>query len=222
LLSTCLSFAGAGAEDPARLLQSLREHASVTASFRTIEDGMEHGVIVAGSRELGADGFDLYGPAAAKPALMAVLRAAGAVDIDAAAWDTLRIEAGRPRFGVDMSTDTIPLEAGIEDRAINFSKGCYVGQEIIIRVMHRGHGRVARKLVGLQASAPVEIARDAPIYAGEKEIGRVTSAAYSPTLARWIAMGYVHRDFTEPNTGVSIGASEPRVTAKVVELPFVR
>jgi folate-binding protein YgfZ len=214
VLATCLSIS-ASASPP-----SLEEHASLSASFG------EHGVIIAGSRELGSDvGFDVYCPAAAKPALIAALHAvatAGVEDIDAEAWNTLRIEAGRPQFGVDMSTDTIPLEAGIEDRAISFSKGCYVGQEIIIRVMHRGHGRVAKKLVGLQPSAPIEIARDAPIYAGEKEIGRVTSAAYSPTLARWIAMGYVQRDFIEPNTGVSIGASEPRVTAKVVELPFVR
>ena len=61
----------------------------------------------------------------------------------------MRIEGGRPRFGIDMDEDTIPLEAGIEDRAISLTKGCYVGQEIIIRVLHRGHGRVARRLVGL-------------------------------------------------------------------------
>jgi tRNA-modifying protein YgfZ len=205
-------------------VQSLAEHASVQVQARFQEQ--EQTVIVAGSRDFGAatPGFDLYCPAAAKPALLAALHAAapGVEDVDGEAWNTLRIEAGRPLFGVDMSTDTIPLEAGIEDRAISFTKGCYVGQEIIIRVMHRGHGRVAKKLVGLQASAPVEIPRDAPIYAGEKEIGRVTSAAYSPTLERWLAMGYVHRDYIEPNTGVSIGANEPRVTAKVVELPFIK
>lgn len=204
-------------------LSSLAEHATVRVSLGRASFREHDGLIIAGSRELGADvvGFDVYCPAAAKPALIDALRTAGAEDIDAEAWNTLRIEGGRPQFGIDMTTDTIPLEAGIEDRAISFSKGCYVGQEIIIRVMHRGHGRVARKLVGLQASAPVPIAVDAPIHAGDKDIGRVTSAAYSPSLARWIAMGYVHRDFTEPNTGVSIGAEEPRVTAKVVALPFV-
>ena len=61
----------------------------------------------------------------------------------------MRIESGRPRFGVDMDTDTIPLEAGLEERAISRSKGCYVGQEVIVRVQDRGHGRVAKRLVGL-------------------------------------------------------------------------
>ena len=74
---------------------------------------------------------------------------AGAVEASEETAETLRIEAGRPRFGIDMNTDTIPLEAGLEDRAISFTKGCYVGQEVIIRVMHRGHGRVARRLVSI-------------------------------------------------------------------------
>ena len=60
--------------------------------------------------------------------------------------ETVRIESGRPRFGIDMDTDTIPLEAGLDDRAISRSKGCYVGQEVIVRVIDRGHGRVARRL----------------------------------------------------------------------------
>jgi folate-binding protein YgfZ len=221
-------------------LARLPEYASVRASFGQRPTDL----IVAGSRELGALGFDLYCPTAAKPDLLAALHAAGAAAIDEEAWHTLRIEAGRPQFGVDMTLDTIPLEAGIEDRAISFTKGCYVGQEIIIRIMHRGHGRVARKLVGLQVespsgvggrsgglerehSAPIAIVPGAPIYAGcsgspgDREIGHVTSATYSPGLAHFIAMGYVHRDFTDPNTGVAIGASEPRVAAKVVTLPFV-
>ena len=70
--------------------------------------------------------------------------------LDAATAEAIRIEAGVPLFHRDMDEETIPLEAGIESRAISFSKGCYVGQEVIIRVLHRGHGRVARKLVGLR------------------------------------------------------------------------
>ena len=71
---------------------------------------------------------------------------------DEAGWEAVRIEAGIPRFLVDMDTTTIPLEAGIEDRAISLTKGCYVGQEIIIRVLHRGHGRVATRRVGERLS----------------------------------------------------------------------
>jgi folate-binding protein YgfZ len=231
VLSACVSFTGdAAAAEQVRTLSSegrLAEHASVTATFR----GQD--MIVAGSREIGAVGFDLYlassesSVSGAKADLLAALVAAGASPIDAEAWHTLRVEAGRPLFGVDMTTDTIPLEAGIEDRAISFTKGCYVGQEIIIRVMHRGHGRVARKLVGLQATAtataaaagaPV-IAAGAAIHAGDREIGRVTSAAFSPVLDRWIGMGYVQRDFVEPGTGVALGETDPRTAATVVALP---
>ena len=88
-------------------------------------------------------------PEAIGDAMRAKLIEAGAVAASEDVAETLRIEAGRPRFGVDMNTDTIPLEAGLEDRAISFTKGCYVGQEVIVRVMHRGHGRVARRLVSI-------------------------------------------------------------------------
>ena len=81
-----------------------------------------------------------------------------------------RIEAGYPVFGIDMTEDTIPLEAGIESRAISFTKGCYVGQEVIIRVLHRGHGRVARKLVSLRIEGQ-RPERGAKFYAGEREVG---------------------------------------------------
>jgi folate-binding protein YgfZ len=208
VLSACVSFASSDTADQAR---SLPEHANVSATFGG------QALIVAGSREIGAFGFDLYVPAEAKEALIAALTGAGATSIDADAWHTLRVEAGRPLFGVDMTTDTIPLEAGIEDRAISFTKGCYVGQEIIIRVMHRGHGRVARKLVGLQAAAAgAALAEGAPIHAGDREIGRVTSARFSPALDRWIGMGYVQRDFVEPGTAVTIGTE---TSAAVVALP---
>ena len=95
-----------------------------------------------------------------------------------------------------MDDDTIPLEAGIEDRAISLTKGCYVGQEIIIRVLHRGQGRVARRLVGLalEPSAIVPAKGDR-IRSGEREVGTVTSAVASPALGRPLALGYVHRDF---------------------------
>jgi tRNA-modifying protein YgfZ len=186
-------------------IASLAEHASTVARLG------DHPVVIAGSRELGEDGtgFDVYCPAPVKEDLLRALIAAGAEPIADNAWHALRVEAGRPLFGVDMTTETIPLEAGIEDRAISFTKGCYVGQEIIIRVMHRGGGRVARKLVGLTPVAPTSpedaIAADTPLFAGEKSIGRVTSAAWSPRAGQWIAMGYVQRESAEPGTHVTIG-----------------
>ena len=86
------------------------------------------------------------------------------------ALEAARIEAGYPIFGVDMTDDTIPLEAGIEDRAISMTKGCYVGQEVIIRVLHRGHGRVARKLVALRIDGLVP-ERGARLFAADRDVG---------------------------------------------------
>jgi folate-binding protein YgfZ len=214
-------------------LASLAEHASTVAQFGdqvappaiAVHAGHPaHPVVIAGSRELGdaVAGFDVYCPAPVKEDLLRALAAAGAEPIADAAWHALRVEAGRPLFGVDMTTDTIPLEAGIEDRAISFTKGCYVGQEIIIRVMHRGGGRVARKLVGLTpvaTTAPGDtLLAETSLFAGEKSIGRITSAAWSPRFEQWIAMGYVQRDSAEPGTHVTIGQAGRE--AAVRALPF--
>ena len=92
--------------------------------------------------------------------------------------EALRIEAGVPMFHRDMDEETIPLEAGIESRAISLTKGCYVGQEVIIRVLHRGHGRVARKLVGLDARRRRGAAgRGRRGSSGDREVGAMTSSA---------------------------------------------
>jgi folate-binding protein YgfZ len=174
--------------------------------------------IVTRVTDAGEPGFDVYVERAEAPAFMAAVTAAGVVRLDDETAETIRIEAGVPQFGRDMDEDTIPLEAGIEGRAISFTKGCYVGQEIIIRVMHRGHGRVARRLVGLVLSGDQSPASGARIRAGDREIGAVTSGAWSPAFGRPIALGYVHRDFAEPGTPVSVDGA----AADVVELPFTR
>lgn len=121
-------------------------------------------------------------------------------------FEVVRVERGIPRFLVDMDTDTIPLEAGIEDRAISFTKGCYVGQEVIVRVTHRGGGRVARKLVRWKAdpSAAVVPLPGSRIFAAGKDIGRVTSAAFSPSREAVVGLGYVHRDFVAAGTEVTV------------------
>jgi folate-binding protein YgfZ len=123
-----------------------------------------------------------------------------------------------------MDEHTIPLEAGIETRAISFTKGCYVGQEVIIRVLHRGQGRVARRLAGLLGrAADGPLARGMRIESGSKAVGSITSAVESPRLGRPIALGYVHRDSAEPGTELQVAAeaagSAPR-TVTVVAIPF--
>lgn len=144
--------------------------------------------------------------------------AAGATETNLETLDVLRIESGTPLFLVDMDEHTIPLEAGIEGRAISFTKGCYVGQEVIVRVTQRGGGRVAKKLVGLLFPKESPAHPGDTLRAGDREIGRVTSAVWSPALERPIALGYVHRDFQNPGTSVDV--STPAV-ATVTSLPFL-
>jgi folate-binding protein YgfZ len=161
------------------------------------------------------DGVALIVAAPAADDVRKALESAGGVEATLDDFDLVRIEAGVPRFGVDMDTDTIPLEAGIEDRAISRAKGCYVGQEVIVRVLDRGHGRVAKRLVPLvfEAGAPVP-PHGALVHGGEREVGRVTSAAFSPRLGRPVALAYVHRDFTSPGTPLTIGGAHATVRAE--------
>lgn len=170
-------------------------------------------VVVARIDQLGVAGFSVYLPPDRTAALQAALVEAGAVVADRDAIEGARIAARYPLFGIDMTEDTIPLEAGIEARAISTSKGCYVGQEVIIRVMHRGHGRVARKLVGLTIAGPAPKA-GAKLFAGEREVGRITSAAVSPNMGT-IALGYVHRDFLSPGTELTLPSADGPVAARL-------
>ena len=170
-----------------------------------ITGSAEHDVVkfTLPSDDLGVAGKDLIVDAANITKVAEALERAGALRVDPSTAEITRIEAGIPKFLVDMDAQTIPLEAGIEDRAISMTKGCYVGQEVIVRVLHRGGGRVARKLVGLTVD---DGAADAGsrLFAGDREVGRITSAAYSPSIAKRIALGYVHRDFVEPGTQLSV------------------
>ncbi len=104
-------------------------------------------------------------------------------------FEALRIDAGRPMFGVDMTTETIPLEAGLLDRAISQSKGCYVGQEVIVRVLHRGGGRVAKHLMQLEAEGASVPAVGAALLSDGREVCRITSAAQSHSTGRGRALG---------------------------------
>lgn len=183
-------------------------------------------LLVAATRDLLVPGFDLYAPPALLANVRRALLAAGALEADLDTWHVLRVEAGTPAFGIDMDEDTIPLEAGIEQRAISFTKGCYVGQEVVVRVLHRGHGRVARRLVGLMATGP-EPGTGAPVVssgdvlvAGDREVGRVTSAAWSPRLGRTIALGYVHRDLAGPGSALLARHDGALVPLTVAALPF--
>jgi folate-binding protein YgfZ len=167
-------------------------------------------VSVARIDQLGVPGYCVFVARAVEPRFIASAVSAGATVVSSEALHAARIGAGYPLFGVDMTSDTIPLEAGIEERAISFTKGCFVGQEVVIRVLHRGGGRVAKKLVGLRLAGPVKVG--AKVSSAEREIGVVTSAAESAALGA-IALGYVRRDFTSPGTVVQVTGTGATVTA---------
>jgi folate-binding protein YgfZ len=189
----------------------LREHGNLRAEF----EGQP--AVVMQVSDTGEPGFDVLVDQGSAGTVRQRLLEAGAVDLDDVAREALRIEAGVPRFHTDMDEETIPLEAGIESRAISLTKGCYVGQEVIIRVLHRGHGRVARKLVGLTFEGDGRFPRGEVIETDGKRIGEVTSSSWSPALQRAIGLGYVHRDFVAPGTRVTVKGTPAQVTA----LPFV-
>jgi tRNA-modifying protein YgfZ len=157
-------------------------------------------------------GIDLICEAGETERLAAELEARGATPIGEQAAECLRIEHGRPRYGVDLDDTVIPQEAGLNERAVSFAKGCYVGQETVARLYYRGKpNRHLRGLVFSQPAVPGEELR-----LGEKTVGRLTSTALSPRLGP-IGLALVRRE-AEPGSVVSVG--EYGATAEIVELPF--
>ncbi len=168
----------------------------------------------------GVPGFVIRVPHAVSDGWTSRLRLAGAVVTAPAAVEFARIEAGRPEFLTDMDADTIPLEAGIEPRAISFTKGCYVGQEVIVRVMHRGGGRVAKRLVGLRLAGEAIPGARAVVRHDARDVGHVTSAAWSPRFAGVVALAYVRREFVEPGTTLAVDCDGTAVPVTVSALPI--
>lgn len=172
----------------------------------------EHSVRVARAGDLPAGGFMLHAEVEAEAALLAALAAAGAAPLAREAFDVARVEAGLPWYGVDVSEDHLLHETGLLAQLHSFSKGCYVGQEVVARLEGRG-GHVNKALRGLRLGAPAQTG-DAVTVDGA-EVGRVTTSGVSPRLGP-IAMGYVHRNHFAPGTRVEV-AGHP---AEVVALPF--
>ena len=157
-------------------------------------------------------GVDLVCDADRTADLAAALRERGAREVGEDAVEGVRVERGRPRFGQDMDESTIPEEAGLNERAVSFTKGCYVGQETVARLHYRG--KPNRRLRGLRLSGPAR--SGAELRLGEKLVGRLGTVAMSPTLGP-IALAIVRRE-AEPGAALAVGDGE--TTAEVVELPF--
>jgi tRNA-modifying protein YgfZ len=157
-------------------------------------------------------GLDLITKADHAADLASLLEAAGAAEVSEAAAEIVRVESGRPRFGLDMGPESMPAEAGITERAVNFEKGCYIGQEPVARLHYRG--KPNRTLRGLRLSEPVE--HGAPLTLGEREVGKVGTACLSPAHGP-IALAIVRREAGE---GDRVAVGEGGATAEVVPLPF--
>lgn len=170
-------------------------------------------------------GFDMFVPGAQFDVLRdGLIEAAAKLDggiSSIEALDHVRIEAGIPKFGVDMDETNLASEAGIESRAINYTKGCYIGQEVISRI--RAFGQVAKSLRGLRlppglAGMP---AKGTKLFRDGKEAGYVTSACQSPALHAPIALGYVRREHNQTGTQLRLGMADSETEATVCDLPFV-
>jgi folate-binding protein YgfZ len=158
-------------------------------------------------------GVDVIADAEDAEAVRATLVAAGALPCSEAAAEIVRVESGRPRFGTDLAPEAvIPEEAGLNDRAVSFTKGCYVGQETVARLHYRG--RPNRHLRGLRLTRPVPA--DTVLRLGDKEVGRVTSPVVSPAHGP-IALALVRRE-AEP--GARLTAGDDGAEAVVVAPPF--
>ena len=203
----------------------LGEGAAGIETSRAMELSWQHGettaaVTVIRATHTSADGFDLIVNADQAGTLWDTLHNAGARPVGYDALEMLRVEAGLPRYGVDMDDTNVVTETGMDD-AVSYTKGCYVGQEIIARIKYRGH--VAKKLSGLVFDPAQKVAAGFVIKSADgKEIGRTTSVTYSPHLGRTIALGYLKYDYLAPGTSVKVSAGDEEAPAQVTELPFVR
>ena len=172
-------------------------------------------------------GWTLYTTAEALEQLWETLMTEGTrFDIQPIGWnalESLRIEAGIPRYGTELTDAVIPLEAELE-RAIDFEKGCYIGQEIVARMKYRGHPN--RLLRGIQidtentAHACPKFPLGTRVFNGDRAVGWITSAAFAPTLEKFVALGYVRMAVTEAGSRVQIETSDGHVNGTVVLLPF--
>ena len=163
----------------------------------------QEGVTIIHATHTAEDGFDLIVDSTRADELRQALQDAGARPVDQETFEILRVEAGVARFGRDMDESNVVPETNLDD-AVSYTKGCYVGQEIIVRIKHRGHP--AKKLVGLKADRPMEPG------------AIVTSAVVSPKAGN-IGLGYVRYELMEPGTNVIV---DNDINATVTELPFIR
>jgi folate-binding protein YgfZ len=211
--TACLSIHGPRAADVLRLVSGVPVPAGLFALCPTVFPETE--ALVARVDWYGDTGFDVHLPVIAAVSLSAAFAAAGARRVGPEAGETLRIEAGRARFGAEIDGNTLPPEVpALVERAVSFTKGCFVGQETVARI--RTYGHVNRELRGLLVEGGSPPAPGAPVRAAGEAAGSVTSACVPPTLGFPIALAMLKRKYLEPGTVVETDAGGATVPARVV------
>ncbi len=181
--------------------------------------GLGPSTIIARDRT-GQSGYDIILPVLeAEPVWHGFLLNGGEIGLNpvgSRALEILRLEAGYPKYAADMDENTIVLEAGFKD-ALNFNKGCYLGQEVVARATHIG--RVNKQLVGLEIETKDVVPPRSKLMSEDKEAGFITSAAFSPGLGRVASLGYANREFAKEGTKVHVQSGQtslPAVVTKIV------
>jgi folate-binding protein YgfZ len=219
-----LSVQGPKSEAVMRSLGLPMEIPGKAMNFTSLNNPTLGEIYLMNQPRLGSIGFDLFVPTASLGAvfdkLVAAAREAGGRACGWQVFEAARIEAGIPRFGVDMDETNLAPEAGIEGRAISYSKGCYIGQEVIARV--RTYGQVAKSLRGLRLADDLKTlpAHGDKLFHEGKEVGYVTSALASPTFKANIALGYVRKETNQVGVSLTLRMATGESGVRIVEPPF--
>jgi folate-binding protein YgfZ len=212
----------------AAVIESLQLGLTIPAkpfAMSSVQDSNLGEIYLMNQPRLGTTGFDLFVPSGAIAAVadkaIASAKSLGGRAVGWQAFEIARIEAGIPRFGVDMDETNLAPEA-IESRAISYNKGCYIGQEVIARI--RTYGQVVKALRGLRLADDLKTlpAKGDKLFSNGKEVGYITSATHSPTLNANIALGYVRKEANKVGEELILRIGESESAAKIVDLPFSR
>ena len=177
-------------------------------------------------QRLDSAGFDLFVPvpalAAAADKLLAAARVMGGLPCGWEAFETLRIESGIPRFGADMDETNFPQESGIEATAVSYTKGCYIGQEVLNRIHTMGHVNKQLRTLRLPGALPALPSRGDKLYHQGKEVGYVTSSVLSHRLKAGVALAYVRKECNQPGTELEWRAGPGTAGALCIIEPFTK
>jgi folate-binding protein YgfZ len=192
-----------------------------TMAANKVEEEALGEIYLASQPRLRNPGLDLFVPTAAMNGAVERLLTQGGRLCGWQALETARIEVGVPRFGADMDETNLAPEA-LDTRAISYAKGCYIGQEVIARI--RTYGQVAKSLRGLRlgGNGKEPPSKGTKLFLGEKEVGSITSAVWSPALETIIALGYVRREANQTGTELEARTPEGSLPARIVDVPFTR